>query len=228
MSSLIEIDGNTLKPISDLGIALLDKIEKATGWIFSTTTAKKEGYKNIIEEISRRDDINPIDRAAIISNYKKIIKEHKNRTEIVSRAVQLLNKGSNIENIDEEWLLRFFDLCKNVNNEEMQYVWAKILANECEEEQKNSFKLLRIISDLTNKDVNLIMNFIKECNYVSNPYELIGIVCENIGYLDSINIKYKDILKLEELGIIKKDTISLPNEFSYTLDDRIVTFKRKR
>ena len=44
----------------------------------------------------------------------------------------------------------------------------------------------------------------------------------------TINIKYKDILKLEELGIIKKDTISLPNEFSYTLDDRIVTFKRKR
>ena len=101
MSSLIEIDENTLKPISDLGIALLDKIEKVTGWIFSTTTAKKEGYKNIIEEISRRDDINPIDKAAIISNYKKIIKEHKNRTQIVSRAVQLLNKGSNIENIDE-------------------------------------------------------------------------------------------------------------------------------
>lgn len=93
----------------------------------------------------------------------------------------------------------------------MQYVWAKILANECEEEQKNSFKLLRIIFDLTNKDVKLIMNFIKECNYVSNPYELIGIVCENIGHLDSINIKYKDILKLEELEIIEKDTISLPN-----------------
>ena len=51
-----------IKPISDLGIVLLDKIEKATGWIFSTTTAKKEGYKNIIEEISKRDDINPIKR----------------------------------------------------------------------------------------------------------------------------------------------------------------------
>ncbi len=68
------INGDLLKPISDLGISLLDKVEKATGWIFSTTTVKKEGYKNIIEEISKRDDINPFDRVALISNFNKIKK----------------------------------------------------------------------------------------------------------------------------------------------------------
>ena len=71
------ISGDILKPISDVGIALLNKIEKATGWIFSTVTAKKDGYKNLIEEISKRDDINPIDRAIIISNFGKIKKEYK-------------------------------------------------------------------------------------------------------------------------------------------------------
>ena len=35
------------------------------------------------------------------------------------------------------------------------------------------------------------------------------LISERVG--DSINIKYKDILKLEELEIIEKDTISLPN-----------------
>ena len=42
MESLIS--GDVLKPISDLGIVLLNKVEKATGWIFSTTTAKKVEY----------------------------------------------------------------------------------------------------------------------------------------------------------------------------------------
>ena len=96
MESLIS--GNILKPISDLGIVLLDKVEKATGWIFSTTTAKKEGYKNIIEEICKRDDINPIDRTVIISNSRKIKRKHKNKTQIVDKAISLLEKEIILKN----------------------------------------------------------------------------------------------------------------------------------
>lgn len=43
MESLIS--GDVLKPISDLGIVLLNKVEKATGWIFSTTQLKRKDIK---------------------------------------------------------------------------------------------------------------------------------------------------------------------------------------
>ncbi len=225
MESLIS--GDVLKPISDLGIVLLDKIEKATGWIFSTTTAKKEGYKNIIEEISKRDDINPIDRAVIISNFRKIKREHKNKTQIVDKAILLLEKGDNPEKLDNDWVLRFFEFCKNVSNEDLQYVWAKILANECKENSNNSFKLLNTISEISNNEINLIRKILKECNYGIRNFEAIGIICIKNEYLEDIDIKYDEIIKLEDFGIMKREITTLQDEISFDLENEIIKFIRK-
>lgn len=225
MDSLIKID---LKPLSDLGIALLDKIEKGTGWIFLTETAKKQGYKNIIDEISKRDDINPIDRAVIISQFNKIKKEHKNRAQIIDKAVKLLEKGDNPEKIKDDWLIEFFNLCKNVSDEELQYVWAKILVNECKEEKTNSFKLLRTISELSSDEIDIIMKVVKECNYGIRSFEAIGILCLSNKYLENINIKYEEIVGLEDIGIMKRETISLQDEIVFTLNDnKIIKFIKK-
>lgn len=225
MDNLIKID---FKPLSDLGIALLDKIEKGTGWIFSTETAKKQGYKNIIDEISKRADINPIDRAIIISQFNKIKKEHKNRAQIIEKAVKLLEKGDNPEKIKDDWLIEFFELCKNVSNQELQYVWAKILVNECKEKKTNSFKLLRTISELSRDEIDVIMKVVKECNYGIRSFETIGILCLNNKYLQNINIKYEKIIELEDIGIMKRETISLQDEIVFKLNDnKIIKFVKK-
>lgn len=225
MESLIS--GDVLKPISDLGIVLLDKVEKATGWIFSTTTAKKEGYKNIIEEISKRDDINPIDRTVIISNFRKIKREHKNKTQIVDKAISLLEKGDNPEKLDNDWVLRFFEFCKAVSNEDLQYVWAKILANECKENSNNSFKLLNTISEISNNEINLIRKILKECNYGIRNFEAIGIIFIKNEYLEDIDIKYDEIIKLEDFGIMKREITTLQDEISFDLENETIRFIRK-
>ena len=225
MESLIS--GDVLKPISDLGIVLLNKVEKATGWIFSTTTAKKEGYKNIIEEISKRDDINPIDRTVIISNFIKIKREHKNKTQIVDKAISLLEKGDNPEKLDNDWVLRFFEFCKAVSNEDLQYVWAKILANECKENSNNSFKLLNTISEISNNEINLIRKILKECNYGIRNFEAIGIIFIKNEYLEDIDIKYDEIIKLEDFGIMKREITTLQDEISFDLENETIRFIRK-
>ena len=225
MESLIS--GDVLKPISDLGIVLLNKVEKATGWIFSTTTAKKEGYKNIIEEISKRDDINPIDRTVIISNFRKIKREHKNKTQIVDKAISLLEKGDNPEKLDNDWVLRFFEFCKAVSNEDLQYVWAKILANECKENSINSFKLLNTISEISNNEINLIRKILKECNYGIRNFEAIGIIFIKNEYLEDIDIKYDEIIKLEDFGIMKREITTLQDEISFDLENETIRFIRK-
>lgn len=225
MESLIS--GDVLKPISDLGIVLLNKVEKATGWIFSTTTAKKEGYKNIIEEISKRDDINPIDRTVIISNFRKIKREHKNKTQIVDKAISLLEKGDNPEKLANDWVLRFFEFCKAVSNEDLQYVWAKILANECKENSNNSFKLLNTISEISNNEINLIRKILKECNYGIRNFEAIGIIFIKNEYLEDIDIKYDEIIKLEDFGIMKREITTLQDEISFDLENETIRFIRK-
>lgn len=226
MDSLIKID---FKPLSDLGIALLDKIEKGTGWILSTETAKKQGYKNIIDEISKRDDINPIDRAIIISQFNKIKKEHKNRAQIIDKAVKLLEKGDNPEKIEDDWLIKFFDLCKNVSDEELQFVWARVLQKECTEEGKSSLRLLRTISDLTKREINMITKIAKNINYATANSEYWGIVCSEIQFLETIDISFDEIMELEELGVIKREFLSFKDEsrFSYRNVNYIIKYKKK-
>lgn len=226
MDSLIKID---LKPLSDLGIALLDKIEKGTGWIFSTETAKKQGYKNIIDEISKRNDINPIDRAVIISQFNKIKKEHKNRAQIIYKAVKLLEKGDNPEKIKDDWLIEFFDLCKNVSDEELQFVWGRVLQKECTEDGKSSLRLLRTISDITKNEINMITKIAKNINYATANSEYWGIVCSEMQFLETIGISFDEIMELEELGVIKRETLSFKDgsKFSYCNVNYVIKYKKK-
>lgn len=222
------IDGELLKPLSDFGIELLNKIEKASGWILSEQTAQKEGYKKIIDEISKREDINPFERAIIISNFNKIKKEYKNKAYIVDKTIGLLENGKNIENIDNDWILNFFELCKNVSNEDMQYVWSKALANECDGKRHHSIKLLRLLTDINKTEIDTIFKVLDGCNYGMKMFDSIGILSLGKEYLDFINVKYEDIIELEDLGIIKREVISIEDNLEFETDKKIVRYMRRQ
>ncbi|WP_022751036.1 hypothetical protein [Eubacterium sp. 14-2] len=68
-----------------------------------------EANKSIIEEISNRQDINPVERAAIVSNYRKIVKEYKNQVDIMRIAVEHLEPNYIPENVNNDWITFFFD-----------------------------------------------------------------------------------------------------------------------
>ena len=70
--SLIHIEDGALEPIGDVANNLINKVSNAMGWICSTTSAKKNAKKSIIEEITNRVDINPVERLAIIGNIETI------------------------------------------------------------------------------------------------------------------------------------------------------------
>ena len=62
-----------------------------------------------MEEISNRQDINPVERAAIVSNYRKIVKEYKNQVDIMRIAVEHLEPNYIPENVNNDWITFFFD-----------------------------------------------------------------------------------------------------------------------
>ena len=114
-----------------------------------------------------------------------------------------------------------------MSNEEIQYVWAKILANECKEKNNSSFKLLMAISTMSINEFNLIKKILKECNYGEKCFESIGIVCIKNEYLNTINVKYEDIVKLEDIGIMKREIITLDDEIIFNLENKKIKFIKK-
>lgn len=82
MQSLINIDGNGLK---DVLIDLNDKLATAVGWIANKETPEKIAINTYIKEIQEKN-YDPVTKAALISNAKKIIKGYYNQSNIVEIA----------------------------------------------------------------------------------------------------------------------------------------------
>ena len=121
---------------------------------------------------------------------------------------------------DFDWFVRFFEAVGNVSDETMQNLWAKILAGEIARPSTFSLKTIDVMRNLSKQDAEL---FIKVCShsFVSSA-DNIWLPNED-EYIDSVGIKYTDIMRLSELGLIFNDaTITL--NFNCSNNPRILVY----
>lgn len=189
-----------LKPLSDLGIHLLDKLDKACGWIAQPKGKRKdfeeayEYYKqSIIEDKSKPEIV----KAAEIANVRKILKEYLNQYDIVNIALDNLDGKNGLGEIDEDWLSYFMDNAKLVNNEHLKIIWGKILANEVVFANENK-KILHILSTISQREANA---FSDVCNYYVTLKNVNG-MGGMIQIFENTTIGVENLLRLNAIGLI--------------------------
>ena len=84
--------GEVATALGGVVTALLDKLEHAVGWCVNRDTPSRTAVNTYIGEIQNSDK-DPLLKAALISNSKKIIREYCNQENIVSIAIQSRNFG---------------------------------------------------------------------------------------------------------------------------------------
>ena len=76
-------------------------------------------------------------------------KRQRNITAIVSQAAAELNEDEvDDREPDHDWTARFFNGAQDVSSEEMQLLWAKVLAGEVERRGSTSLRTLGVLRDL--------------------------------------------------------------------------------
>ena len=50
--------------------------------------------------------------------------------DITAKAIPHLNANANPDNMEDDWIANLFDKCRMVSNDEMQSLWARVLATE--------------------------------------------------------------------------------------------------
>lgn len=224
--SLIHIEEGALEPLEKVANNLINKVANAMGWLFSTIDAKKNAQKSIIEEIKNREDINPIERLAIIGKIETIKRQFTNQYQIMDKAIHVLNEKSKPEELDDDWVTTFFDLCKNVSEESMQHIWAKILAGESEHKGTYNFRFLKTIADIQKEEAESIKYISKYINFSSFNNKAPSILY-NSEFLKYSMIKYEDIILLEDIGIVKIEKVTLPDDLKFTIGQKNYICKRK-
>lgn len=108
--------------------------------------------------------------------------------------------------VDEDWKTRFFDIAKDINSEEMQKLWGKLLAGEIEQPGSFSLRTLETIRNIS-RDEALVFN--KIVPYLFHMGKAVLMTSSSEIY-KKYGIKYDDILVLDECGLINSSgTLSI-------------------
>ena len=98
MDELINFDA-----LGDIVVNLTNKLAECVGWIVNRETPKKLAVSTYIKDI-QESNYDPVTKAALISNAKKIIKEYCNQNDIVKNAIQSLQKQAEPEKVEDDWI----------------------------------------------------------------------------------------------------------------------------
>ena len=178
---------------------LLDKISDAMGWIAMESTPSKIATRTYIDEIKSMD-IPPLEKAALINNARKAIKEYSNQLDIVKFASESVYEEITPDKIDDDWLIQFMDFGKQVSSREFQQIWGMILAKEAETPGSIPKSMLHTLIQMDGPDAmafgalcRMTVNFDKEYAPVVfldqiKDYEQWGIIFDKLVDLDALGL----------------------------------------
>lgn len=203
MDSLISFDG-----AADVMNNLINKLSDAIGWIATRDTPNRMAVDTYIQEI-KDSNLNPATKAALISNARKTIREHRNQSEVLKIALQSLSPSATPEQVDDDWLAQFMDKARLVSDEKFRILWGNILAEECNHPDSIPKALLHIMEQMDKNMAEAFMNVAALSvwyEYEGDKFYTPIIKGSNIEeYYRKQGVNYGDLVELQSVGLIKME-----------------------
>lgn len=164
------------------------------------------------------------------------IRRQENIEAIVAKSVAKIEEQSNVgsENappddkvISEDWLSRFFDNIKDVNSDEMQKVWASVLARETRKKGSFSYRSLETLGVMQPEEAALFEKF---CSLGLFAGRVIKI--NDASDFKEFGITFSDLLKLRDTGLIhSSDMLTVriqarDSKISMFIGDKLISLKQ--
>jgi uncharacterized repeat protein (TIGR03899 family) len=134
---------------------------------------------------------------------KREARRQKNIESIIGRAVPELPDAVSDKPVDEDWVAQFFGNCEDISNEQMQTVWARILAGEVARPGSFSLRTLAVVRVMSKLDANTFTRF---CSTVwQTPNELIPMILdeEKTRFLRGVELSFEDLIRLDSVSLIR-------------------------
>ncbi|MDE0011494.1 MAG: DUF2806 domain-containing protein [Candidatus Poribacteria bacterium] len=231
-NSLININFGDIdfKNLSKPANTLIKKITSAVGIFYEPThikrVAKAEAKAALIEAKSEIE-ISELHRRAAQRWVEEEAQRQKNMEDITAKALPNLNEDANPDEIEDDWIVNFFDKCRIVSNDEMQKLWSRILAGEANTPGTYSKRTVNFLVDLDKNEAQL---FTKLCGFVWKIESLQPLIFEHQDEIyNSHGIRYESLNHLKNIGLIEFSvtghvsifrSIEVPKTFAASYYDR--------
>lgn len=198
-SSLVNV-GDLAKPLD----TLIKKISKGTGILYEPRRIRNIAKAEAEAAVTKAEyeiEITDLHRRAERRRLEEEARHQKNIEDIIAKAEPHLNENANPDNMDDDWIINLFDKCRIVSDEEMQSLWARVLATEANTSGTLSKRTVNLLSDFDKSDAEL---FTKLCGYCWDIGHVVLLVFNWDQEIYNRNGIDFDVLRhLESIGLIQ-------------------------
>lgn len=192
--------GDLAKPAT----ALVERVCDAIGGIAKPwqirRVAEADGDAMVIA--AQHDiEVNELQRRAMARFIQEEGVRQRNMESILRKSLPHVIDQAHAENMESDWIASFFEKCRLVSDEEMQQLWAKVLAGEANAPGAFSKRTVMLLSALDKFDAEL---FTTLCRFV---WDLDGdripvIYDHNSAFFAVTGINFSSLCHLQDIGLI--------------------------
>ena len=200
-------NGNSLINLGEISkpaTVLVEKISDAVGGLFKPYQIRRVSEAEADAEIIRAQaqiEITDLQRRAITRFIGEEAKKQKNMEDITNKAIPELKEASTPGDVEDDWLTNFFDKCRIVSNDEMQSLWAKVLAGEANAPGTYSKRTVNFLGSLDRADAQLFSSL---CGFGWMIGDVVPLVFDVEAQIyNERQINFSTLTHLDAIGLVK-------------------------
>jgi hypothetical protein len=130
------------------------------------------------------------------------IRSQENVEAVVRKAIPLVSEEAKPRDMNTDWMAHFFENARMYSDEEMQILWAKVLAGEVNAPGKFSRGTVALLSTIDKRDAELFATVRRFCINLEGVFiPLIYKLNDKIYQTNGINSQV--LIRLEETGLVR-------------------------
>lgn len=128
-------------------------------------------------------------------------RRQQNIEAITGKTIPMLNPAAEPDKLDDDWLVNFFDKSRLVSDDDMQNLWAKILAGEANEPGSYSKRVVAAVSTMSKPEAesfNTLCSFAWtiQNHLVPLIYDIRSDICQSHG------LTLVSLTELDAIGLL--------------------------
>ena len=197
-----------LGELSKPATVLIEKISDAIGGIFRPWQIRRVAQAEAEAEKAlavSRIEITALQRRAVKRFLVEEAKKQDNIETITEKALPQLQEAASPEKVEDDWITNFFDKCRLISDDEMQTLWARVLAGEANSPGHYSKRTVHLLSTLDKSDAQLFRSLCSFGWWLVDVFVPLVFDVQDKMYNDA-GIDYDSLKHLERIGLLSFET----------------------
>ncbi|HNQ88459.1 MAG TPA: DUF2806 domain-containing protein [Verrucomicrobiota bacterium] len=205
MISLINID---VEKFPEPGKGLIKVVASAVEGLFKPWQVRRVAQAEAdadrikaVAAVETKIEITDLQKRALTRFVLEEAQRQANMEAITLKALPQVSKAARPAEMSKDWIVNFFERCRLVSDEEMQEMWARVLAGEAESPGRYSKRTVNLLASFDRYDVETFLNL---CRFVWHiEGEPIPVVYEPDNQIfGGAGITFGKLQHLSEIGLV--------------------------